>query len=71
MHFSKNNLLQYQLIPNDIEKYYEFCTKFGLKQLIEVPNQVTCSSSTIMYHILVSSPERVLRQFVIHVGLSD
>ena len=37
-------------------KYYEFCTIFGLKQLIEVPSHITCSSSTIIDHILASFP---------------
>ena len=39
--FLKNNLLQSQSITSDIKKYYEFCTMFGLKQLIEVPTRVT------------------------------
>ena len=42
--FQKNNLLQSQSIPNDIKKYYEFCTMFGFKQLIEIPKRLTCSS---------------------------
>ena len=67
----KNNLLQSQSIPSDIKKYYEFCTMFGLKQLIEVPTRVTCSSSTIIDHILASFPNRVSQQGVIDVGLSD
>ena len=44
---------------------------FGLKQLIEVPTRVTCSSSTIIDHILASFPDRVSQQSVIDVGLSD
>ena len=44
---------------------------FGLKQLIEVPTRVTCSSSTIIDHILASFPNRVSQQGVIDVGLSD
>ena len=31
----------------------------GLKQLIKVPTRVTCSSSTIIDHILASFPNRV------------
>ena len=69
--FLKNNLLQSQSITSDIKKYYEFCTMFGLKQLIEVPTRVTCSSSTIIDHILASFPNRVSQQGVIDVGLSD
>ena len=44
---------------------------FGLKQLIEFPARVTCSSSTIIDHILASFPNRVSQQGVIDVGLSD
>ena len=44
---------------------------FGLKQLIEVPTRVTCSSSTIIDHILASFSNRVSQQGVIDVGLSD
>ena len=43
----------------------------GIKQLIEVPTRVTCSSSTIIDHILASFPNRVSQQGVIDVGLSD
>ena len=42
---------------------------FGLKQLIEVPTRVTCSSSTIIDHILASIPNRVSQQRVIDVAL--
>ena len=62
--FQKNNLLQSQSIPSDIKKYYEFCTMFGLKQLVEVPTRVTCSSSTIIDHILASFPNRVSVQVI-------
>ena len=44
---------------------------FGLKQLIEVSTRVTCSSSIIIDHILVSFPDRVSQQDIIDVGLSD
>ena len=49
--FQKNNLLQGQSILSDIKKYYEFCTMFGLKQLIEVPMCVIVAvqSSLITY----------------------
>ena len=44
---------------------------FGLKQLIEVPTRVTCSSSTIIDHILATFSNRVSQQGVIDVELSD
>ena len=69
--FQKNNLLQSQSIPSDIKKYYKFCTTFGLKELIEVPTRVTCSSSTIIDHILASFFNRASQQGVTDVGLSD
>ena len=69
--FEKNNLLQSQSIPSDIKKYYEFCTIFDLKQLIEVPTRVTCSSSAIIDYIVANFPDRVSQQGVIDVGLSD
>ena len=70
--FQKNNLLQNQSIPRDIKNYYELCTKFGLKKLIEVPARVTrSSSSAIIDDILASFPYRVSKQSVIDVGLSD
>ena len=43
---------------------------FGLKQLIEVPTCVTCSSSIIIDHILASFPNKVSQQGVIDIGLS-
>ena len=43
---------------------------FGLKQPIEVPTSVTCSS-TIIDTILASFPNRVSQPGAIDVGLSD
>ena len=64
-------MLQNQSIPNDSKKYCELGTMFGLTQLIEVPTRVTCSSSTIIDHILASFPDRVSQQGVIDGGLFD
>ena len=69
--FKKNNFLQSQSIPSDTKKYYEFCKMFGLKQLIKIPLRVTCSSSTIIDHILASFLNRISQQGVIDPGLSD
>ena len=54
-----------------IKKYYECFTIFDLKQLIEVPTRVNCSSSTIIDHILASFSNRVSLQDVIDVGRSN
>ena len=59
-------------IPSDVKSYYhEFCTFFGLKQLIKVPARTTVSSTTIIDHNLASYPERVTKCGVIDISLSD
>ena len=58
-------------VPNDVKSYHEFCTFFGLKQLIIVTTRVTNGSSTIIDHVLASFPERVTQSGVIDIGLSD
>ena len=44
---------------------------FGIKQLIESPARITCSSSSIIDHILASFPDRVTQRGILNVGLSD
>ena len=58
-------------ILSDIKKCYEFCTMFGLKELIQVSTCVTCTRPTIIDHILASFPNGVSQPGVIDVGLSD
>ena len=67
----KNNLLQSQSIPSDIKKYNEFCTMFGLKQLIGDSTRDTCSSSTIIVPIQASFLNIVSQLGIIDIGLSD
>ena len=69
--FQKHNLLSCHSVPNDVKNYFNFCTMFGLKQLIESPTRITCSSSSIIDHILASFPDRVTQQGILNVGLSD
>ena len=57
--WKKKNILNSKSIPSDVESYQEFCTFFGLKQLIKITKRMTTSSSTIIDHILASYPERV------------
>ena len=42
-----------------------------LMQLIQCPTRITCSTSTLIDHILASFPSRVSQKGVINVGLSD
>ena len=44
---------------------------FGIKQLIESPTRITCSSSSIIDHILASFPDRVTQRGILNVRLSD
>ena len=53
------------------KKYDEYCTLFGLKQLIKCPTRVTCNCSSILDHVLDSFPDRVFQSGVIDVGISD
>ena len=64
----KKNILNSKSIPSDVKSYHEFCTFFGLKQLIKVPTRTRTSSSTIMDHILASYLERVTQCGVIDVS---
>ena len=50
------------------KKYREYCPLFGLKQLIKYPTPVTCSSSSILVHVLASFPDRVSQSGVIDVA---
>ena len=48
--FQKHNLLSCQSVPSDVKNYFDFCTMFGLKQLIESPTRITCSCSSIIVY---------------------
>ena len=67
----KHNLVSCQSVPNEVKNYFDFCTMFGLKQLIESPTRITCSSSYVIDHILASFPDRVTQRGILNVGLSD
>ena len=60
--FQKHNLLSCQSVPNDVKNYFEFRTKFGLKQLIEISICLACSSFSIIAHILASFSSRATRR---------
>ena len=60
--FQKQNFLSCHSIQNDVKNYFDFCPMFGLKQLIESPTRITCSSSSIIDCILASFPDRVTQQ---------
>ena len=43
----------------------------GLKRLIKCPTRVTCSTSTLIDHILASFTSRVSQKGVIDIGISN
>ena len=69
--FQKHNLLSSESVPHDVKNYFDFYPMFGLKQLIQSPTRITCSSSCIIDHILASFPDRVTQRRILSVGLSD
>ena len=69
--FQKHNFLSCLSVANDVKNYFDFCTMFGLKQLIERATRITCNSSSIIDHILASFPDRVTQQGILNVGLSN
>ena len=54
-----DNTIYSKFLSHDIKNYHQFCTMHGLKQLIQSPTHVTCSTSTLIDHILTSAPSRV------------
>ena len=54
-----------------LKKYKDFCTCFGLNQLIVNPTRITCQSSSLIDHILTNTPNKVINSGVIELGLSD
>ena len=49
-----DNTISSKFLPSDIKNYHQFSTVHGLKQLIKSPISVTCSTSTLLDHILAS-----------------
>ena len=64
------NTISSKFLSHDIKNYLQFCMMHGLKQLIQSPTCVTCSTSTLI-DILTSAPSRVSQKGVINVGVSD
>ena len=66
-----DNMISSKFLSSDIKNYHQFCTMDGLKQLIKSTTRVTCSTSTLIDHILASFPSRVSQKGVINIGISD
>ena len=58
-------------VCNDVKNYVQFCTIFDLTQIIKCAAHITCSSTSLIDHILSIPPETTSHEGVINVGLSD
>ena len=68
--FKKYNLPLYESDPNDVRNYFEYCTVFSLKQLIVIPSQMTCCSSSVIDHVLANLSNIVTQPVIVNAGLS-
>ena len=67
----KNNTLMSRSVTNDVRNYHQFCTIFGLKQIIKSQTRITCRNTSLIDHILASIPSRFSQHSVINVSVSD
>ena len=65
------NTISSKFLSHDVKNYYQFCSMHGLKQLIQSPTRVTCSTSTLIDYILTSPPSRFSQKGIINVDLPD
>ena len=49
----------------------EFCRTVSLTGIIKEPTRITCSTSSLLDHILTNSSEKVSQKELIDVGISD
>ena len=73
--FSKQKYIFHQTnirsMSPEVKNYFQFCSLYVLEQLIKSPTRVTCSTSSLIDHILTTFPERLSQQGIIGVGLPD
>ena len=58
-------------IPLLFTHYKEFLSNFGLKQLITSPTRITCSTSTLIDHILTNSSNKITQYGTVDTAISD
>ena len=62
--------LDKNLLP-EIRRYKEFCSMYGLSQLIDCPTRITSNTSTLIDHILTNTQENISQSDVIGTAISD
>ena len=65
------NICFFQKCSNICKKYLDVLRMFNLTQLITEATRVTCSSSSLIDHILSNSCEKICQPGTISIGLSD
>ena len=58
------------LLP-EISRYKEFCSIYGLSQLIDCPTRITSNTSTLIDHIFTNTQENISQSGVIDTAISD
>ena len=58
-------------ISSLVNEYKDFCQKFLLTEIIKEPTRITCSTSSLLDHMLTNSSEKISQKVVINVGISD
>ena len=58
-------------MSHEVKNYFQFCSLYGLEQLIKYPTRVTCTTSFLIDHILTTFPEGVSQQGIVDVGISS
>ena len=66
-----DNTISLKFLSHDVKNYHQFCTTHDLKQLTQSPTRVSCSTSTLIDHILISAPSRASQKGVINTRVSD
>ena len=54
-----------------MKRYKEFCSMYGLSQLIDCPTRITSNTSTLIDHILTNTQENISQSGVIDTAISD
>ena len=62
--------LDKNLLP-EIKRYKEFCSMYGLSQLIDCPTRITSNTSTLIDHILTNTQENISQSDVTDTAISD
>ena len=67
---NQSNIFKIDTTPL-INKYKEFSQTFSLTEIIKDPTRITCSTSSLLDHILTNSLEKISQKGTIDIGLSD